>query len=113
MKVVFAKITSKVQTTLPKEVREALRVKPGDMLVYLIAKGKVTLARAEPHRHLRRHGSRIALRDNAVKGLARHAELRGSVHDRKVERGQNILAQDFSRMGRRQRALKSHDNPPD
>ena len=47
MNAVFGKITSKAQTTLPKEVREALGVKPGDMLVYRIAKGKVTLARAE------------------------------------------------------------------
>ena len=47
MNAIFGKITSKAQTTLPKEVREALGVKPGDMLVYRIAKGKVTLARAE------------------------------------------------------------------
>ena len=48
MNAVFGKITSKAQTTLPKEVREVLGVKAGDMLVYRIAKGKVTLARAEP-----------------------------------------------------------------
>jgi len=48
MNAIFGKITSKAQTTLPKEVREALGVKPGDMLVYRISKGKVTLARAEP-----------------------------------------------------------------
>lgn len=48
MNAVFGKLTSKAQTTLPKEVREALGVKPGDMLVYRITKGKVTLARAEP-----------------------------------------------------------------
>ena len=48
MNAVFGKLTSKAQTTLPKQVREALGVKPGDMLVYRIAKGKVTLARAEP-----------------------------------------------------------------
>jgi AbrB family looped-hinge helix DNA binding protein len=48
MNAVFGKVTSKAQTTLPKEVREALGVKAGDMLVYRIAKGKVTLARAEP-----------------------------------------------------------------
>jgi antitoxin PrlF len=48
MSVLFSKITSKSQTTVPKEVREALGVKPGDMLVYRVAKGKVTLARAEP-----------------------------------------------------------------
>jgi len=33
---------------MPKEIRKALGVKPGDMLVYRIAKGRVTLARAEP-----------------------------------------------------------------
>lgn len=48
MNAVFGKLTAKAQTTLPKEVREALGVKPGDTLVYRIAKGKVTLARAEP-----------------------------------------------------------------
>ena len=48
MSAVFGKITSKAQTTVPKKVREALGVKPGDMIVYRIAKGKVTLARAEP-----------------------------------------------------------------
>lgn len=48
MNAVFGKITSKAQTTVPKEVRDALGVKPGDTLVYRIAKGKVTVARAEP-----------------------------------------------------------------
>lgn len=48
MNAVFSKITSKSQTTVPREVREALNVKPGDTLVYRIAKGKVTVARAEP-----------------------------------------------------------------
>jgi antitoxin PrlF len=46
--VLFSKITTKAQTTVPKGVREALGVKPGDMLVYRISKGRVTLARAEP-----------------------------------------------------------------
>jgi len=48
MKAVFGKITSKARTIVPKDVREALGVKPGDMLVYRIAKETVTLARAEP-----------------------------------------------------------------
>jgi AbrB family looped-hinge helix DNA binding protein len=48
MSVLFSKVTAKAQTTVPKEVRAALGVKPGDMLVYRINKGKVTLARAEP-----------------------------------------------------------------
>jgi antitoxin PrlF len=47
MTAVFSKITAKAQTTVPKEVRAALGVKPGDTLVYRIIKGKVTLARAE------------------------------------------------------------------
>lgn len=49
MTAIFSKITSKAQTTVPKEVRAALGVKPGDLLVYRIAKGgKVTLAKGEP-----------------------------------------------------------------
>lgn len=48
MNAIFGKLTSKAQTTLPKEVREALGVKPGDTLVYRIVAGTVTLARAEP-----------------------------------------------------------------
>jgi len=48
MNAIFSKLTQKSQTTVPKEVRKALGAKPGDMLVYRIAKGRVTLARAEP-----------------------------------------------------------------
>jgi antitoxin PrlF len=48
MTAIFGKLTAKSQTTIPKEVREALGAKPGDTLVYRITKGKVTLARAEP-----------------------------------------------------------------
>ena len=43
----FAKLASKAQTTLPKAVREALGVGPGDVLVYRVAADGVTLARAE------------------------------------------------------------------
>lgn len=48
MNAVFSKLTRKSQTTVPKEVRKVLGAKPGDTLVYRIAKGRVTLARAEP-----------------------------------------------------------------
>lgn len=48
MTAIFGKLTAKAQTIIPKEVREALGVGPGDMLVYRITKGRVTLARAEP-----------------------------------------------------------------
>jgi len=47
MNAIFGKVTSKSQTTLPEEVLEALGAKPGDTLVYRVAGGKVTLARAE------------------------------------------------------------------
>jgi antitoxin PrlF len=47
MTAVFGKLTAKAQTTIPKEVRDALGVKPGDGLIYRIARAKVTLARAE------------------------------------------------------------------
>jgi AbrB family looped-hinge helix DNA binding protein len=48
MTAIFGRLTAKSQTTIPKEVREALGAKPGDTLVYRIGRGKVTLARAEP-----------------------------------------------------------------
>ncbi len=44
----FAKITSKSQTTVPREVREALRVGPGDTLAYCIDGGDVRISKAEP-----------------------------------------------------------------
>lgn len=34
--------------TLPKEIRKAIGVKPGDMILYEIEKGVVTLKRVEP-----------------------------------------------------------------
>ncbi len=52
MDAAFSKLTAKAQTTVPKEVRDALGVKPGDMLVYRIGKGgRVTVAKAEPLDH--------------------------------------------------------------
>ena len=41
-------ITSKGQTTLPKVVREALGVKPGDRIRYAIVDGKVMMFPALP-----------------------------------------------------------------
>ena len=41
-------ITSKGQTTLPKAVREALGVKPGDRIRYAILDGKVMMLPALP-----------------------------------------------------------------
>jgi hypothetical protein len=58
----------------------------------------------------------IAPRDDAVKRLPRDAELGRRFHYGKSERGQNILAQDFAGMHRRQRALRAmviSSFPPD
>ena len=44
----LSKLSSKGQVTVPKKVREVLDLKPGDMVVYEIEQGTVTLRRAEP-----------------------------------------------------------------
>ena len=45
----LAKITSKGQTTIPKEVRDALQAGPGDLLGWDLAPdGKVTVRRVRP-----------------------------------------------------------------
>ncbi len=43
-----SKITSKGQTTLPKDVRTALHLKPGDTVRYLLLDGEVRILRARP-----------------------------------------------------------------
>jgi len=45
----LAKITSKGQTTIPKEVRDALQARPGDLLAWEFAEdGRVTVRRVRP-----------------------------------------------------------------
>ena len=46
MNVLHSRITSKSQTTIPKKVREALKVGPGDTLVYELEKGRVIVRKA-------------------------------------------------------------------
>ncbi|QFS84800.1 type II toxin-antitoxin system PrlF family antitoxin [Roseivivax sp. THAF197b] len=43
-----SKMTAKGQTTLPKAVRAALHLKPGDTLRYLILDGEVRILKARP-----------------------------------------------------------------
>ena len=43
-----SKITSKGQTTVPKEVREALDVGPGDKLTWEVSGGKVAITTERP-----------------------------------------------------------------
>jgi len=45
----FAKITAKGQTTIPQDVRAALRVAPGDLIAWeLGADGSATVRRVQP-----------------------------------------------------------------
>ena len=49
MKPVISKITSKGQTTVPQEVRNVLKSKPGDLLAWEIDdKGDVSVRRVRP-----------------------------------------------------------------
>ncbi len=47
---IHSKLTGKAQTTIPQAVRTALRLEPGDELVYEITGGRVILAKARPAR---------------------------------------------------------------
>lgn len=55
-----SKVTAKGQTTLPKDVRAALHLQPGDTLRYLLLDGEVRILKARPvcelEGALRRHG---------------------------------------------------------
>jgi len=41
-----SRLTSKSQTTIPKRVRDSLRLKPGDFVKYEIEDGRVVLSKA-------------------------------------------------------------------
>jgi antitoxin PrlF len=43
MDVFYGTMTSKGQTTVPAEIRELLRLKPGDRIRYVVQNGKVSL----------------------------------------------------------------------
>lgn len=44
---ITSKLTLKAQTTIPQPIRTALRLQPGDELLYEIIDGRVLLARAQ------------------------------------------------------------------
>lgn len=49
MMLIVAKITSKGQTTIPQDIREALHVAPGDFISWeLAADGTATVRRVQP-----------------------------------------------------------------
>jgi len=44
-----AKVTAKGQTTIPKQVREALEIAPGDLIVWEVSQGgRAVVRRAQP-----------------------------------------------------------------
>ena len=43
---IHSRLTAKAQTTIPRPVRQALGLAPGDTLDYVIEDGRVTLTRA-------------------------------------------------------------------
>lgn len=43
-----SRISAKGQVTIPKEIREVLKLEPGDMVAYELRNGMVTLKRVEP-----------------------------------------------------------------
>ena len=45
---ITSKVTSKGQVTIPKEVREALHIDPGDELAYVIQGATVLVRRVQP-----------------------------------------------------------------
>ena len=44
---ITSKLTSKAQTTIPRPIRTALELQPGDELLYEIIDGRVMLAKAQ------------------------------------------------------------------
>jgi AbrB family looped-hinge helix DNA binding protein len=44
----ISRLSAEGQITLPEEVREVLKLKPGDLVAYEIQSGKVMLRRAKP-----------------------------------------------------------------
>ncbi|MBI3796526.1 MAG: AbrB family transcriptional regulator [Deltaproteobacteria bacterium] len=44
----FSRLSAKGQITVPEEIRQVLKVRPGDLIVYKVQHGEVILKRAEP-----------------------------------------------------------------
>lgn len=69
-------ITSKHQTTVPKEIRERLKLAPGDVLHWELRDGEVRVS-AEPPAFFARQGSIRIGRGSVVADVRRARSLRG------------------------------------
>ena len=76
-----SKLTAKGQTTLPKAVRAALNVKPGDKLRYLLMDGEVRIVKAVPIQNLEGALKRSAMPavtlDEMEEAIAKGASVSG------------------------------------
>jgi bifunctional DNA-binding transcriptional regulator/antitoxin component of YhaV-PrlF toxin-antitoxin module len=72
-----SKITSKHQTTVPREIRDQLRVGPGDVLHWEIVGGSVRLSAGE-RAFLKRRGSVRVGPGSISEDIAKARALRGS-----------------------------------
>lgn len=43
---IMSRLTGKARTTIPQAVRKALRLRPGDEILYLIESGRVMISKA-------------------------------------------------------------------
>jgi AbrB family looped-hinge helix DNA binding protein len=71
-----SRITSKNQTTVPREIRERLGVSPGDALVWELHDGKAEVTAAS-RRFLARRGSVAVGRGDVVRDVRDARRLRG------------------------------------
>lgn len=67
---ISSKLTTKAQTTIPKPVRAALRLQPGDALVYQIADRRVILTKGG-------RGDKIDVRFCAFSEWDSEADMKG------------------------------------
>jgi AbrB family looped-hinge helix DNA binding protein len=67
-------VTSKGQTTLPRDVRKVLRLQPGDKLRYILLDGEVRILKARPvlglEGALKRPGQRPVTLDEMDEAIA-------------------------------------------
>lgn len=77
----YSTVTSKGQTTIPREIREALRIKPGDRLEYVAEGDRVTI---RVHPGIRSLKGVLASRKG--KGMS-FAQIRGAAKAARRRRG--------------------------
>lgn len=70
-------LTSKGQTTVPKEIRDALKLEPGTKLTWELHGGKVTLSRTERPAFWRWIGSIDTGPDDPVEAVRQARKIRG------------------------------------